>query len=242
MPLLELPGVTDAVTSARGAIDRLLQHRVLRRGSSVVTAESALRGARASAALDGVDVPLAALRADTSVTDPVVLGALRVTAELGQLVTTWERAPLQVLARLHVLAATGRAAPAELGRPSGQPGKAARLDALAGLVAGGSRVPAIVLAAVVHAELLTLSPFGLADGVVARAAARLTMITRGLDPKAVSVPEVGHLELAGDYHAALVDYRSGEPTGVAAWLRHCCAAIELGAREGLAVCEAVRRG
>jgi hypothetical protein len=241
LPLLDLPGVADALVGARDAVDRLLQHRVLRRSSSLVTAESTLRGARASAALDGVDVPLADLRADQAGTDPVVVGSLRVTGELGSLVTTWERAPLQVLARLHVLAATGRAAPDELGRPSGEPGTAARLDALAGLVAGGSRVPAVVLAAVVHAELLVLAPFGVGDGVVARAAARLTMITRGLDPKAVSVPEVGHLELADDYRAALADYRSGERAGVSRWLRHCCAAVELGAREGLAVCEAVRR-
>ena len=111
-----------------------------------------------------------------------------------------------------------------------------------GLVTGGTGVPAVVLAAVVHGELLALTPFGAGDGVIARAAARLVLITRGLDPKAVSVPEVGHLELRQDYGDALAGYLSGTPDGVGAWLRHCCLAAELGAREGLAVCEAFQRG
>ena len=110
--------------------------------------------------------------------------------------------------------------------------------ALAGLLTGSTDVPAVVLAAVVHGELLTLAPFGSADGVVGRAAYRLTLVARGLDPKSVSVPEVGHLELGREYDAALAGYRSGD---VAGWLRHCCAAVGLGAREGLAVCEAILR-
>jgi hypothetical protein len=103
-------------------------------------------------------------------------------------------------------------------------------------------VPGMVLAAVVHGELVTLAPFGTADGVVARAAARLTLVTRGVDPKAVSVPEVGHGERSDDYRAALAGYATGTSDGVAEWLRHCAAAVELGAQEGLAVCEAVLRG
>ena len=77
---------------------------------------------------------------------------------------------------------------------------------------------------------------------MARAAARLTLITRGVDPKSVSVPEVGHLELVDDYRAALDGYRAGDPAGIAGWLRHYATAVELGAREGLAICEAVLRG
>ena len=206
--------------------------------------ESALRGARASAELEGVAVALPDLKTRTG-QDPVVTGSLRVSAAVGELAATWERAPLQVLARLHVLFAVGTAPGDELGRPDGQRGTretATRLAALAGLVTGGTGVPAVVLAAVVHGELLAVTPFGAGDGVIARAAARLVLITRGLDPKAVSVPEVGHLELRQDYGDALAGYLSGTPDGVGAWLRHCCLAAELGAREGLAVCEAFQRG
>jgi hypothetical protein len=240
-PLLDLPGVTEALGTAREAIDRLLNHRVLRRQSAAVSSESALRGARASAALEGADVPLADLRAG-SVDDPMVLGALRVSAGLGTLVGTWEQAPLQAVARLHVLAAAGTVPDDRLGRPSGEPAVAARLSGLARLVVGRSTVPGTLVAAIVHGELATLAPFGSADGVVARAATRLTLITRGVDPKSVSVPEVGHWERAGEYRAALAAYRTGEPDGVASWLRHCATAAELGAQEGLAICEAVLRG
>jgi len=239
-PLLALPGVRDAADGARAAVDRLLGHRVLRRESAGVSTESALRGARASAALAGVEVPLAELRSG-DVTDPVVQGALRVSAALGAMVETWPRAPGQVLARLHVLAAADLTGAGELGRPAAHAGP--RLSGLFALVTGGTTAPAVVVAGVVHGELAALAPFGTADGVVARAAARLTGITRGLDPKAVSVPEVGFAELGRDaYEAALDGYRSGEPAGVAGWLVHCCRATEHGALEGLAICESLLRG
>ena len=61
--LAALPGVADAVERARRAVDDLRGHRVLRRYADRVAAESALRGARASAALAGADVPLETLRA-----------------------------------------------------------------------------------------------------------------------------------------------------------------------------------
>jgi hypothetical protein len=240
-PLLDLPGVRAAVASARESVDRLLAHRVVRTQSAAVTAESSVRGARASAALDGVDVPLATLRAG-GITAPVVQGALRACLGVGELVDAWRRAPLQALARLHVLAAAGQAPDDRLGRPTGRPDVSARLTGLAVLVAGDSQVAAPILAAVVHGELLALRPFGSADGIVARAAARLTLVSQGLDPKMVSVPEVGHLERSGDYATAFAAYLSGTPDGVACWLRHCCSAVVLGAQEGLAVCEAVLRG
>jgi hypothetical protein len=239
-PLLELPGVQDAAEQARRAIDRLLSHRLMRNRSAEVSTESALRGARASAALEGVDVPLAQLRAG-SVEDPVVQGSLRVSAALGSMTETWQRAPGQVLARLHVLAAADLADRADLGRPAPHAGP--RLGGLLALVTGESTVPAVLLAALVHGELAALRPFGTADGIVARAAGRLTGITRGLDPKAVSVPEVGFAELGREAYAeALAGYASGRREGLAAWLVHCCRATEHGAAEGLAVCESILRG
>ena len=239
-PLLELPGVRDAADAARAGIDRLLGHRVLRRESAGVSTESALRGARASAALAGVEVPLSELRSGT-VDDPVVQGALRVSAALGSMVETWPRAPGQVLARLHVLAAADLVDGGELGRPAPHAGP--RLAGLFSLVTGTTTAPAVLVAALVHGELAALAPFGSADGVVARAAGRLTGITRGLDPKAVSVPEVGFAELGREaYEAALAGYASGDRDGVAGWLVHCCRAIEHGALEGMAICESLLRG
>ena len=68
------------------------------------------------------------------------------------------------------------------------------------------------------------------------------MVSRGLDQKALVAVEVGHAELFGEYADALSEYAAGAPDGVARWVRHCCAATELGAREALAICEAVLRG
>ncbi|MGZ4593308.1 MAG: oxidoreductase [Actinomycetes bacterium] len=243
-----LPGVPEAVDEARAAVDGLRGHRVLRRSAEKVTAESMLRGAWASAALEGADLPLDVVRRTVRASGhlpedggPVVEGALRVAAELGPLQETWRRAPLQVLARLHSLAAAGQVRDDELGRP--RPEAAARLASLAALLAQPTTAPALVVSAVVHAEVLSTRAFPVGGGVVARATGRLVLITGGLDPSAVSVPEVGFAELGrAAYDDASAGYAGGGAEGVAGWVRHCAAAVVLGAREGVAVCEAIQRG
>jgi hypothetical protein len=269
-PLLELPGVPDAVARARAGVDGLLNHRVLRRRSAEVTAESALRGARASAELEGAGIELERLRgqllAGGTVTLPskderggrVVEGAVRLHAELGSVLPSWKHSPRQALARLHVLAAgdlvdadalgrprtatAGYDDPLELGAAPDPLEVAARLDGLSRVLTTPTVAPAIVVAAIVHGELLALRAFGSLDGLVARAAARLVLVERGLDPKAVSAPEVGHSELHHDYADAARAYVGGGRDGVARWIDHCASAVALGAREGLAVCEAIARG
>ncbi|CNF77700.1 Uncharacterised protein [Mycobacterium tuberculosis] len=254
----KLPGVDGAVDDARKAVDRLLGHRILRRRSAEVSTESALRGARASAVLAGASVTLDDLRTTESPSDPVVQGALRVSAELGTLTETWRNAPRQALARLHVLAAADAVDAADLGRPRsadtvmqdvlalGEPPSpsevAARLDALSGLLTSPTKAPALVVSAIVHGELLTLRPFGWGDGLVARAAQRLTLVSRGLDPKSLVAPEVGHLELRDEYASALRDYASGTSEGVTRWIVHCSSAIAAAARDSQAICEAFMRG
>ncbi|MGI9093303.1 MAG: oxidoreductase [Mycobacteriales bacterium] len=240
-PLMRLPAVTDSAAAARRAVDRLLRHRILRRCSADVSLETALRGAQASAALSGCELDLDQIRSGRA-TDPVAIGAVRVAGAVGELATTFRRAPMQALARLHVLAARDLAPPDRLGRPVIVGGAARRLGALPGLVTVPTSVPAVVVAAVVHGELLTLRPFAVGNGVVARAAARLTMVGRGLDPKALTVPELGHLVRREEYLAAASAYASGDPDGVAAWIVHCCVALQRGAQEGLAICESLARG
>ncbi|MFI6321432.1 oxidoreductase [Nonomuraea sp. NPDC050556] len=236
--IAQLPGVPEAVDEAREAVDRLYRHRVLRRRSPEVSTESSLRGARASAAIEGADVPLETLRRD-EVTDPIVQGALRASAELGRLGPTWRKAPRQVLARLHTVAAAGLTT--DLGRPrTGDEAMTARMDGLLTLLATPTKAPALVMAAIVHAELAVLRPFGTADGIVARAAERLTLVEYGLDPKSLVPVEVGHLEL--DYADGLAAYLTGTSEGVASWVRQCASAVTLGVRETTAICEALQRG
>ena len=239
-PLLDLPGVADSVASSRKAVDGVLGHRVLRRRSADVTAESLLRGAWASAVLAGSQATLEQVRAGEA-TDPIVQGALRVSVEVAILADTWSIAHRQVLARLHALAAADLSEQQVLGRPRPDREVAHRLDLLADVLSQ-TDAAAVVVAAVVQAELLCLDAFAPASGVVARAAARLTLITRGLDPKSLVAFEVGHLAARDAMKAAIEEYRGGTPEAVAGWIKHCCGAVEVGARESLAICEAIQRG
>jgi hypothetical protein len=95
----------------------------------------------------------------------------------------------------------------------------------------------------VHGELLALRPFTSGNGLVARAMFRALVVGRGLDPTGVSVPEVGLL--AGgpaSYVGMVAAYASGTAPGLTAWLRRCAEAVELGAREGGLVADAVQAG
>jgi hypothetical protein len=161
------------------------------------------------------------------------------------LVGAWQRAPLQAIARLHALAAADIADDDGLGRPRGDADVGRRLELLADIVTGGSSgptrsrgVPATVLAAVVHGELLTLAPFGTADGVVARAVSRLVTISSGLDPHGLGVPEVYWMRHSGDYGAAARGFSSGTPDGLTSWLLMSCRALHAGAREALSIAQA----
>ena len=233
-PLLELPGVRDRVAAARTAVDALLTHRALRRRSADVSAESALRGAWASTSLSGVEVALADVRSGAALEVPLLQGAMRAQSAIGPLADTWTRAPRQALARLHTLAAADVLDADALGRPSGD---TRRLDMLVDVL-GLTSAPAVLVAAVVHGELLALDMFAPVSGIVARVAERLTLVERGLDPKSLVVVEVGHRDLRDEYHAALQVYADGD---VARWLRHCADAVIVGARETTAICEALQR-
>jgi hypothetical protein len=221
-PLLALPDVDPALTSARAAVDEALRHRALRRSGGPLAAEIGLRSAVASAALEGHPFDLDEVRAGT-VTDPVLQGALRVSAALDGLAPRWARAPRQVLARLHLLAARDVVDPDELGRPNAP---SARLDTLFLVIAGETGTPALLRAAVVHGELMALRPFAGPAGVVARAAARLTLIADGLDPRGLIAPELGHREREPEYVGTLNGFSTGTPDGVRSWLRHYAAAVQ----------------
>lgn len=240
-PLLDLPGVRDAADRARDALAEVHRHKTNRRGWPNTAAEASVRAARASAAIDGGSMELPQ---PGEAGDPILAGALRVAQaldgdSLGILVATWKRAPLQALARLHLLAAADLVDdPESLGRPRTDPGIGERLDALAQLVTGGTHVPAPVLAGVVHGELCTLRPFGVADGVIARAASRLVCVSTGLDPHNLGVPEVTWMRRVPAYRKGIAAFGQGTAEGVGQWLLFCCSALESGAREATSIADA----
>jgi len=229
------PELTRSVERVRTSITALRRHPSNRTGWPRTAAAASVRAARASAALDGA--PLALDLQAEAVADPVLAGALRVAAGIGSLTTVWARAPLQALAKLHTLAAADLVPAADLGRPlSVEPGVGPRLAGLAEL-ATTDRWPAPVQVALVHGELLAIRPFGVADGVVARAAARLAMISSGLDPAGLGVPEVAHLRSGASYVELAAGYRSGRPDAVAAWIEEVCRCLVVGAREGISIAD-----
>ncbi|ORW05748.1 oxidoreductase [Mycobacterium lacus] len=247
---MELPGVAEASDRARDALGRAHRHPANLRGWPVTAAEAALRAARASSVLDGGPVRLDDLGGPAphglGVGDPVLAGALRVAQALegggGPLVGVWRRAPLQALARLHMLAAADQVDADRLGRPRPDAGIGPRLEVLADVVTRPTRASAPVVAAVAHGELLTLKPFGGADGVVARAVSRLVTIATGLDPHGLGVPEVSWMRQPVNYRDAARGFAEGTAEGVAGWLVLCCRAMQAGAQEAVSIAELVAGG
>ncbi len=246
--LLELPGVGQAVTDARTAVDQLLWDRTVRARQDDVVAESLLRGAWVSAWFEGAETELEPLRSgaalDGSPVGRLLANTLALHSALPELVPVIGRSPGQALARMHALAAHGFAPDEQLGRPRAadtpddtlrlgpapQAAEAAeRLAAVSQLLVS-SEAPGVLVAAVAHAELAVVRPFGWGSGLVARAVIRLVLAQRGVDPGMQGAPEVG-IRRAGRpaYVRALRDYARGTPEGVAAGLTLIAEAIAFGA-------------
>lgn len=248
--LATLTGVPEALAAATASVDAVMWDRALRPLGAELTAESVVRGARDSAALEGVEVPLDGVRdgvaLDGSPMGNAVGAAFRVTSEVPLLVHTISVAPAQAFARLASLAGADFSDDERLGRPRSDlvaddplrlgplppPGElAARLDTLVRILVAPTEAPALVVAAVAHGELLALRPFAWGSGLVARAVFRLILGSRGLDPHLVIVPEAGLLG-AGRvaYVGAARGFMSGTPDGLAAWIDLNCRAVSEGAR------------
>jgi hypothetical protein len=138
-----------------------------------------------------------------------------------------------VLTRLHILAA--RDLVADVGRPAGS--ASGRLLALSSVL--GSPAPALLRAAVVHGELLALRAFEGPNGLVARGAARLTLIAAGVDPRGLLPLDVGHRDREPEYRGAANAYRTGTRDGLRAWIKHCAAAVEVAAAALARICDEV---
>ena len=224
--LVSLEGVGSAFAAARDGIDVMLRDRGLRRTTPDTTGESLLRGAHASAVLEGSASTLADVRESGG--DAIAVDAVRLSTQLLALVPVLRQSPLQALARMHALAAAGSLADEELGRPRG-PEQVERLRGLADLMTGSRETPALVLASIVHADLVTVAPFASHNGIVARAAERLVLVARGVDPTSLVVPEAGHLALREAYESNLRGYASGQRSGIHSWLLYAAEAFSAGA-------------
>jgi hypothetical protein len=219
-----LEGVTSAFAGTRDGIDALLRDRGLRRVSPEDTSRALLLGAAATAALEGSEVAADELAEGAG--DATARAALRLSTELLGLVPVWRRAPVQAIARLHALAAAGSVPDEALGRPDGE---TTRLAALARNLSVPTKAPGLAVAAIVHAEIVSSGAFSTHAGVVARAAERIVLVERGVDPPSVTVPEAGHAAVPDGYRSALEAYATGSDAGIAQWLRYASQAFSRGA-------------
>ncbi|WP_134767864.1 oxidoreductase [Nocardioides sp. 1609] len=224
--LVSLEGVPSAYAATRDGIDVMLRDRGLRRTSPETTAESLLRGAHASAVLEGSASTLLQVRSGEA--DEVAADSVRLSSELLSLAPALGRSPLQALARIHALAGSASVSPDRLGRPRDAE-SAARLRDVAAVLAAPTEAPALLVAALVHAELVTAAPFASHNGLVARAVERLVLVARGVDEKSLVVPEAGHLALRAAYESNLRGYAEGGAAGVHAWALYAAEAYAAGA-------------
>lgn len=224
----------------------------MRRRSAEVRAEAAVWHVWASARLDGARLPIetvraAAVGAVSLPDDPVgrvVAGALRASAEADRLADDGGRrlttAPAQAFAGMHLAAAHGLVDDSALGRP--RPEALARLQSLAGLISSRTPAPALVIAALAHAELLTQEPFESSGAVMARALSRAIVVGRGLDPMGAAVPEWVWAEDPLGYRDEAIGYASLGQDGVAGWLYFVARTTTLGAERGMQLADAVLSG
>jgi len=221
-----LEGIPSAYAATRDGLDSLLRDRGLRRSTPEATGESLLLGASATAAIEGSAYDVEALKAGEG--DATARGAVLLSTELLGLVPVWNRSPLQAIARIHALAAAGNADADDLGRPS-NPAGAERLNLLGRLLGQPTVAPGLVVAALVHTEIATAGAFVSHNGVVARAAERLVLMAKGVDPASVTVPEAGHAAEVEGYRAALASYERGDSSGIHQWLMYASQAFSRGA-------------
>lgn len=224
--LVSAEGVPSAYAAARDGIDVMLRDRGLRRTSPELTAESLARGAHASAVLEGSSSSLEEVLDGRG--DAIAVDSLRVSAMLLSVVPVIGRSPLQALARVHAVAAATALPEDEVGRPRG-PEAAARLQVVAQMLTSAKDAPALLVAAVAHAELMAAAPFPSHNGLVARAVERLVLVARGVDEKSLVVPEAGHLALRAEYESNLRGYAEGGRNGVHSWALYGAEAYAAGA-------------
>lgn len=220
-----MEGVPSAFSAARDGIDVLLRDRGMRQTTAQQTTESLLRGAHASAILEGSASSLDEVRDGQA--DETAQAAVRVSTELLGLAPLLTSSPLQVFARIHSLAGVGVVPADELGRPISAEA-ADRLTTLGNTLIA-SQAPALMIAALAHAELVTVGAFASHNGIVARAVERLIIAARGVDPFSVTIPEAGHLGVREVYESNLRAYRSGGQAGLRSWLLYAAEAYTLGA-------------
>jgi hypothetical protein len=244
------PAASAAALAARAAMDAVAWDRGIRSRVATVAASSRWAGALANAAFEGAVLPPAvavAVAQGHVPPDPmgqVVLAAVDLAGMAPRMAGLLRSAPLQCLAEAATVAGRGFVDTELLGRPRVGPcDDPLHLPALPeasevppalvslGTILARADEPAVLVAAVVHAQLALLRPFQWGSGLVARACVRWVLAGRSVDPDMLCVPEAGLLALGrSKYVRALGGYRSGTVAGLASWIETFSGALVAGAR------------
>ena len=166
-----------------------------------------------------------------------------------------------LLAALHrdvvgPLAAGGQVGLEEVGAPrggrlparEGGPGRAPQGDELAARLAGlvglieVVRAPALVRAAVVHAEMLAARPFTAGNAAVGRLLVRHLLVRDGVEPTGTAVSDLYPGRLPSACADAAAAYVSGTMEGVVTWVVWQAEAVLVGVQEAQRLCRAVQAG
>lgn len=116
-----------------------------------------------------------------------------------------------------------------------------RLEQIVALI-DTPNLPALVRVALVHAEMLTVRPFALANGALGRLLVRHLSVRDGLDPTGVSVSDYYAGRVPGAYTEAAQAYASASLEGVVAWIIWQAEALLEGMRQGSELSRAVQAG
>ena len=116
-----------------------------------------------------------------------------------------------------------------------------RLEQIVALI-DTPNLPALVRLALVHAEMLTVRPFALANGALGRLLVRHLSVRDGLDPTGVSVSDYYAGRVPGAYAEAAQAYASASLEGVVAWIIWQAEALLEGMRQGSELSRAVQTG
>ena len=238
--LLKVERINDALAVALKSVDELNWNRAVRNNKDLIPLARRISG-YASASLEGASMPADPRQdPDDSPMGKLSNSALGLTAEVDFHLTTFTKTPLQTWARLHsfIDATENRGRPRtnnevvdplHIGSPLPHQLIEDRLNGLVEIVTS-STAPALLVAAIAHAEIATIAPFNVGSQLISRATSRLVLQSKNVDQLKLVMPEYGFYKIGrNSYAKGLISYQSGTVDGVAEWVELHSQAVVIGA-------------
>ena len=110
------------------------------------------------------------------------------------------------------------------------------------LLCQAPQAPALVRAAIVHAEMLAARPFTAGNAAVGRLLVRHLLVRDGLEPTGTAVTDLYPGRVPAAYAEAAGAYALGTMDGVVAWVVWQAEAVLAGVQEAQRLCRAVQAG